>query len=248
MATANAARQVARVVLAGFFLLAVNVAASGSASAKFPPPNDNFADAVVITGQSGQVQGTNVGATSELGEPQHGYGYGLSVWYRWTAPSTGLATLQHHAEQLRRRLLGVHRRDVRRIHAGRERRRLQRPAREFRRHRRHDLPNRGRRLCLGRELHAVLEHVLRSAERRDRRRDGVDRPERHRHGLEPGRDLGVRRAPASPERVVRALRRRIRLVEVDRSWRRAACASVQAAPTFRTCSRSTRGRARTCTG
>jgi hypothetical protein len=93
MAATLVVRHLASVVLAGFVLLALNVSATRSASATLPPPNDNFANAVVITGQNGQIQGTNVGATSEPGEPQHGYGYGHSVWYRWTAPSTGLATL-----------------------------------------------------------------------------------------------------------------------------------------------------------
>jgi len=66
------------------------------------PPNDNFASAQVISGCSGSVNGTNVGATAENGEPQHfppspsfgGLGGGKrSVWYQWQAPSTGQATI-----------------------------------------------------------------------------------------------------------------------------------------------------------
>lgn len=69
-----------------------------------PPPNDNFANAQVITGATGSmVKGTNVGATVESGEPGH-YNYNpgpsypvpralvgpfASVWYSWTCPTTG---------------------------------------------------------------------------------------------------------------------------------------------------------------
>ena len=38
--------------------------------------------------------GTNVGATKESGEPNHaGNAGGASVWYKWTAPVTGTATI-----------------------------------------------------------------------------------------------------------------------------------------------------------
>jgi hypothetical protein len=56
-----------------------------------PPPNDNFLSAQVITGCSGVVAGTNVGATHEPGEPNHlfdGTGGTHSVWYQWQAPVT----------------------------------------------------------------------------------------------------------------------------------------------------------------
>jgi hypothetical protein len=61
-----------------------------------PPPNDNFANAQLITGTSGTVNGTNAFATKEAGEPSHeplGNPGGKSVWYRWTAPGSGTATL-----------------------------------------------------------------------------------------------------------------------------------------------------------
>jgi Ca2+-binding RTX toxin-like protein len=39
---------------------------------------------------SGRVEGSNLDATAEAGEPQHaGVPGGRSVWYRWTAPATG---------------------------------------------------------------------------------------------------------------------------------------------------------------
>jgi hypothetical protein len=55
-----------------------------------PPPNDTFAAAQPLSGGRGTVDGTNLGATREIGEPLHGstgpYG---SVWYRWTSNLNG---------------------------------------------------------------------------------------------------------------------------------------------------------------
>lgn len=57
-----------------------------------PPANDDFAQALVLTGPSGSAAGTNRGASRESGEPYHlGEPGGTSVWYQWTAPSDGLA-------------------------------------------------------------------------------------------------------------------------------------------------------------
>jgi hypothetical protein len=61
-----------------------------------PPPNDNFANAQVISGCSGNVTGTNIGATHESGEPNHSpdnNGGNRSVWYQWQAPASGNATV-----------------------------------------------------------------------------------------------------------------------------------------------------------
>src|SRR5207245_10850358 len=53
----------------------------------------NFANAQAITGNSGTIFGTNVAATKEPGERNHaGNEGGKSVWYRWTAPSSGVWT------------------------------------------------------------------------------------------------------------------------------------------------------------
>ena len=54
------------------------------------PANDNFAKAQAISGTSGSVSGTNVGATVETNEPniQDNRG-GASVWYKWVVPATG---------------------------------------------------------------------------------------------------------------------------------------------------------------
>ena len=56
------------------------------------PPNDNFANAIVLTGASATRAGdTNVEATLEAGEPDTvADGPALnSVWYAWTAPANG---------------------------------------------------------------------------------------------------------------------------------------------------------------
>jgi hypothetical protein len=56
-----------------------------------PPSNDDFADAELLTGEAGSVAGTTAGASDEDGELAHaGFGTG-SVWFAWTAPSTGSA-------------------------------------------------------------------------------------------------------------------------------------------------------------
>jgi hypothetical protein len=56
--------------------------------------NDAFANASAIAGSSGTATGTTVAMTKEAGEPNHaGNAGGHSVWYRWTAPSGGTATV-----------------------------------------------------------------------------------------------------------------------------------------------------------
>ena len=59
-----------------------------------PPANDDFADAITLTGAIGEATGTNIGATIDNGE----YSYagldedddgGGEVWWKWTAPASG---------------------------------------------------------------------------------------------------------------------------------------------------------------
>jgi len=70
---------------------------AGSSTPPPPPPaNDNFSAAQVISGCSGSVNGSNVSATKESGEPNHSpdnNGGTKSVWYQWQAPATGDATI-----------------------------------------------------------------------------------------------------------------------------------------------------------
>ena len=54
------------------------------------PANDNFANAIVLSGTSGTTNGNNFNATMEAEEPNHADEIGgHSVWFRWTAPATG---------------------------------------------------------------------------------------------------------------------------------------------------------------
>jgi hypothetical protein len=49
-----------------------------------------FASAQAISGAAGTSTGSSIGATKELGEPNHaGNPGGASVWYSWTAPASG---------------------------------------------------------------------------------------------------------------------------------------------------------------
>lgn len=79
-----------------------------------PPANDNFSAAQVITGCSGSVNGSNVSATREPGEPNHSPDNGggnRSVWYRWQAPVGGNVTFTTAGSGFDT-VLGVYRGDV----------------------------------------------------------------------------------------------------------------------------------------
>jgi kumamolisin len=55
------------------------------------PSNDDFANSIPLAGTTVHVTGANVGATKEPGEPDiAGNPGGASVWWSWTAPSTGV--------------------------------------------------------------------------------------------------------------------------------------------------------------
>ena len=72
-----------RLILSASFLATIHLCAQ--------PANNNFANAITITGSSNTVSGSNVGATKESGEPNHdGFAGGKSVWWKWTAPSNGI--------------------------------------------------------------------------------------------------------------------------------------------------------------
>ena len=58
------------------------------------PANDNFANRIAITGATATVTGANTGATRETGEPLHAANRGgHSVWWTWTAPTSGTVTI-----------------------------------------------------------------------------------------------------------------------------------------------------------
>ena len=73
-----------------------------------PPANDNFASAASLTGSSAIASGTNVNATKEIGEPNHGGDAGgKSVWWNWTAPSSGNVVIDTNGSSFDT-LLGVY--------------------------------------------------------------------------------------------------------------------------------------------
>lgn len=69
-------------------LFALILPASASAA---PPPNDDFAAAVQLSGDQVEALGTTDEATAEAGEPNHGGdSAGSSVWYSWKATRSGV--------------------------------------------------------------------------------------------------------------------------------------------------------------
>jgi hypothetical protein len=72
-------------------------------------PNDNFTNAALLTGASPSVFESNMGATKEPGEPNHGNNPGgQSVWFSWTSPSSGVAQIEVAAGANFYALLGVY--------------------------------------------------------------------------------------------------------------------------------------------
>lgn len=70
-------------------LVCAGLIAAQATPAFAAPPNDNFANATTLpSATSVSIGGTNVEATSEVGEDSCCFEYN-SVWYKWTAPKTG---------------------------------------------------------------------------------------------------------------------------------------------------------------
>ncbi len=60
----------------------------------FAPANDALANGVPLNGTSATISASNVNARAESGEPAHaGFTATKSIWYSWTAPSSGTLTL-----------------------------------------------------------------------------------------------------------------------------------------------------------
>jgi hypothetical protein len=70
--------------------VSLSVQHTGSAA----PQNDNFANALTLPGTGGASSGTNLNATKQTGEPEHADDAGgRSVWWSWTAPGDGTASI-----------------------------------------------------------------------------------------------------------------------------------------------------------
>src|SRR3954465_4810307 len=75
-------------------LLALLLLALPAPALAAPPANDAFAAAELLTGSTGTASGTNREAPKGTGEPNHrGYLGRHSLWYRWVAPTDGVATI-----------------------------------------------------------------------------------------------------------------------------------------------------------
>ena len=76
-------------IVGGVFLLL-----AGASWAATPPPNDNFANRIVLTGHSLTFTGITAGATYEPPTEAWWVTGGPSVWWSWTATETAPVTLQ----------------------------------------------------------------------------------------------------------------------------------------------------------
>jgi uncharacterized repeat protein (TIGR03803 family) len=57
------------------------------------PINDNFTNRAALPSAGGFAEGNNFNATVETNEPIHGTGLSNSIWWSWTAPTNGLASV-----------------------------------------------------------------------------------------------------------------------------------------------------------
>ena len=97
---ATEAANLAGGVYQGEFLFANTTLGIGSYKRKVtlsvatPPPNDNFADATLISGRTGSDTSTNLFASEESQEPKHGgvTNGGKSVWWQWVPDTSGEVT------------------------------------------------------------------------------------------------------------------------------------------------------------
>ena len=80
------------VVLIGLAMLGCVLFAGRSLAANLA---DQFADREILMETSGSINGSNINATLETGEPQHaGKPGGSSVWISWMAPTNGIVTFR----------------------------------------------------------------------------------------------------------------------------------------------------------
>jgi len=75
-------------------MLAAALAPFPAAGVRGASPNDDFADALVLSGETGRAIGSNADGTLEAREPRHaGETGGKSSWWTWRPSSDGLATI-----------------------------------------------------------------------------------------------------------------------------------------------------------
>jgi hypothetical protein len=65
------------------------------------PPNNRFADRILLEGEGGRIFASNRGAVAENAEPQHApRSSGVSVWWRWSPPHAGRARFATHGSSI----------------------------------------------------------------------------------------------------------------------------------------------------
>jgi hypothetical protein len=72
-----------------------NARTSPAVTIQASPPNDDFTNAIILSGEQIQLAGSTLGATIESGEPRQPgtENSGSTVWYAWTAPTSGFYTV-----------------------------------------------------------------------------------------------------------------------------------------------------------
>ncbi|MCX6926815.1 MAG: hypothetical protein NT154_26965 [Verrucomicrobia bacterium] len=77
------------------------IALGGYQAQAAPPVNDNFADAINLPGESGNLSGnTTVDATFQAGEPTCFYPEAINtVWFKWTCATSGIWTISTAGSQ-----------------------------------------------------------------------------------------------------------------------------------------------------
>lgn len=75
--------------------LAYPARAQGVITGSAGPTNDNFANAIVLSGATATGSGSTSFATLEFLEPPHNgrFAQSASIWWRWTAPASGTVTI-----------------------------------------------------------------------------------------------------------------------------------------------------------
>jgi hypothetical protein len=77
-----------------FFGCLLTVIAGRTVIAQTPPPNDNFTNAILLSGDQVSFSGTLTNATIEGGEPYVTYNSPRSVWWKWVPAATGPVVVQ----------------------------------------------------------------------------------------------------------------------------------------------------------
>jgi uncharacterized delta-60 repeat protein/uncharacterized repeat protein (TIGR01451 family) len=90
------------------FLMLIGSLLFCAGAALAQPANDNFANAQVIQGATGTVEGNNDSATLEDGEPTINGGGGASIWFVWTAPTTGAFSFDTFGSAVGDTTLGIY--------------------------------------------------------------------------------------------------------------------------------------------